>query len=285
MLPELSRRVRRVRNVRRVAVPLYQAYRRATAPRNGNRMLVNSMAKAGTHLLSSQLTRLPEVTFSGIGAIQEHHATSVGLGGAMPAYDAAALQRQLASCPRASFVMSHLFWDEATEAMVDELGFHMVQVVRDPRDVLVSLLHYIRGFPGHPSYSVIAQQFNTWDEQMVAAIEGFPPSIYGRGWAPFSARIENFQPWLSRVPTLRYESFVSADPSVRRMEQVRLLDGLGLPIDNKTLELMSAGIGDKWSATYRQGGAGGWQSEFSDHAYVRFLAVAGDATRALGYDV
>ncbi len=87
MLPELSRRLRRVRAVRRAAVPAYQAYRRATAPRDGHRMLVNSMGKSGTHLVSSQLTRLHEVSFSGIGAVQDQHAVRPGPSGEMPVYD------------------------------------------------------------------------------------------------------------------------------------------------------------------------------------------------------
>ena len=76
----LQRAVRRARRgavLRRVGVPVYVRYRRLTAPRDGQPILVNSIPKAGTHLVSSMLDRLPGISFSGMLLQQDLHAADL----------------------------------------------------------------------------------------------------------------------------------------------------------------------------------------------------------------
>ena len=95
----------------------------------GPKILANSIPKAGTHLLTRCLTLLPGITDSGLrlrGRVQDER-----------------LQARLRLVGGGCFLPAHIFYTQHREQILSDLGFRMVLIIRDPRDIVVSHYHYV----------------------------------------------------------------------------------------------------------------------------------------------
>src|SRR5262249_46396601 len=98
-------------------------------------VLANSIPKAGTYLLKKCLSLLPGLTPADV-----HLDINLEI---------AYMRRLLAEAPPGAIVTGHLVHRTAYAEMLADEGYRSALIVRDPRDVAVSFVHYVTRTPEH----------------------------------------------------------------------------------------------------------------------------------------
>jgi hypothetical protein len=124
--------------------------------------LINSLPKAGTHLLAKVVAMLAGVRVAGFlnAAVRSQTFASsesgpvmipVGVGNPrMVPRDR--IRRVLEGFGRGSFVIAHVPFSQDMAALLTEMDIRMVSIIRDPRDVIVSHAEYVAKIPGTAIY-------------------------------------------------------------------------------------------------------------------------------------
>jgi sulfotransferase 6B1 len=247
--------------------------------------VINSIPKAGTHLVASVLSRVPKVNFSGIFIAHDFVAGKIAdREGDMPAYDKNWLREELSKIRAGTFANCHLFYDAHTRDLLAGPDLSAVFVVRDPRDIIISQLNYIEQFQGHHFHRHLTRNFPTRTERLDALIYGWEPTgpIGGvddlpiRGMADVGTRLRSFRGWSEVLPTFKFEQFASAQDRESLDQSLhRLLEAVGL-VELCDVDTVRGGIGDKWSATFNNATAGNWTKELSARQASAVADLAGD---------
>jgi hypothetical protein len=247
-------------------------------------LFANSFPKSGTHLLTQVLqgfTRIAPVADSGLPAI----VTFDGPTG-QPRPEGAILADLRRLLP-GDIAYGHLHARPEIRAALAGEGFCAFFILRDPRDVVVSHVHYVTEMaPNHVHHRYYAEALHTFEERLAASILGRPdldvpfPDIRGR--------FEPYLGWLDcpEVLTLRYEDFVSA----REATLARVLDhaqsrGLTVKLPRaEALRELQSSINPRKSPTFRSGETGKWREAFTTSHKALFKQVGGDLLVKLGYE-
>jgi len=259
---------------------------RAGSPglKNSPVFFTNSFPKSGTHLLTQVLEGFPLVgpaVDSGLPAVVMFEGAS---GRERTTRE---ILRDLQHLSRGDIGYGHL---HARPEIMDRFtadDFCAYFILRDPRDVVVSHVHYVTEIePNHVHHDYYTQTLKTFDERLRTSITGRPdaanpfPDIAGR-FAPFLG-------WLSQpaVLALKYEDFntdrVAAVTTVLRHAVERGFQ-LTMPQD-QAVERLMAQMDPQRSPTFRQGKSGGWRTKFTDEHKSLFKQVAGNLLITLGYE-
>ena len=244
----------------------------------------NSFPKSGTHLLTQVLqgfTQLGGAVNSGLPAIVMYEGTTGRL------RSVEAILGDLARLRSGGIAYGHLHARPEIIAYLCRDGFVPYFILRDPRDVAVSHVHYVTGMASnHVHHDYYAGTLQSFDERLKTSILGRP------GWEALfpdiRARFEPYMDWLGQpeVLTLRYEDFISE--RVGTLEQVldhALSRGFSIHVDRKeAVGILERNIAPERSPTFREGRAGGWRESFQAEHKALFKQVAGDLLIRLGYE-
>ncbi len=239
----------------------YQAYARAQFWRTGPRIFVNSIPKAGTHLLTAELERFPELQNSRLHLeIARIKVPGQRTPEGHPVIDHAKVARAVSQVRKGQFFSAHVFWTQELEDLVTANGSKMVFMVRDPRDVLLSRLHYVLRLRRHWLHSYLTTQFDNAADRLRVLINGNAEPLV----LSLRTTLEGYRPWLQRpnVLTVRFEDLVgargggSAEAKLAALEAIAGHCGLA-PAHLQELAASSSGA----TATLRKGRIGGWREE------------------------
>ena len=247
-------------------------------------LFANSFPKSGTHLLTQILDGFPLIgpaVNSGLPAIVMYD----GATGEERAE--AAIKADLSVLSNGDTSYGHLHALPWIQSILAAPGFATFFILRDPRDVVVSHVHYVTDIePNHVHHEYYSQNLHTFEERLKTSILGRPdaqhpfPDIAGR-FAPFMGWLEKKQ-----VLTLKYEALM-AEP--RAMTNV-MLDfaverGFPLAVENsRAVDILLSGINPQKSPTFRKGKSGGWVNAFSRENKALFKETAGELLIKLGYE-
>lgn len=270
-------------------------------------LFANSFPKSGTHLLTQVLegfAKIGPAVVSGLPAI----VTYQGDTGQQRAEND--ILREIDRLLPGDIAYGHL---HATPGITDRLsqpGIAAFFILRDPRDVVVSHVHYVTDMePNHIHHHYYTTQLMTFDERLRTSILGIPnPDI------PFPDISERFKPYLGwldcdEVLTLHYEDFIavtvdrplslsplsvfsqasdviyrSSDALYRSLDHA-LTRGFPLAVSRQqAIQTLAESIDPRRSPTFRSGKIGGWKNQFSEENKQLFKEVAGDLLIQLGYE-
>jgi len=257
-------------------------------------LFANSFPKSGTHLLTQVMhgfSRIGPAVDGGLPAV----VTFDGFTGRQRSQTEilADLRRLLPGDIAYGHV--HAF-PQAVEFLCQD-GMAAYFILRDPRDVVVSHVHYVAEMaPSHIHHRYYHEVLHTFDERLKASIAGVPEQELERaaGKPVFEAlpdirqRFEPFFGWLERPQALvlRYEDFLSERrETVQKVLEHAIRRGFkpASPFD-EAVGALEASIDPQRSPTFRSGKAGGWRSAFNDEHRQLFQQVAGDLIARLGYE-
>jgi hypothetical protein len=247
-------------------------------------LFANSFPKSGTHLLTQILQGFPGVgpaVDSGLPAV----VTFDGYSGRQRSSQAilSDLQRLLPG----DIAYGHL---HALPPAVDFLrrdGIAAWFILRDPRDVVISHVHYITEMePDHIHHAYYTQTLTSFDQRLRTSILGMPgedipfPDIAGR-FAPYLGWLEQPQ-----VLSLRFEQLIiDRDRALGSVLDHAVQHGFPLCIDRpEALRRLAGAIDPQRSPTFRSGKVGGWKEKFSPENTALFKEIAGDLLVRLGYE-
>ncbi len=280
------------------------------------RILINSMPKSGTHLLTQVVDLLGyrdhgahETAWLrakdrlGLGAPvvlahlrvkrnwQRRMAALGNRGGptipidvTMPVQTPIALaQRWLHAIPPGQYLSGHVPWTEATAGLLRAEGLKHVIIVRDPRDVLVSFVHYVVR-PEH----ILSRDFRDLspDERVRLALEGGRGAASGVQITGLREGFASILAWQQEPSVLfvRFEALIGergdGSSAEQRAAVQAICQHLELAHDDALIDQVCLRAFDTGAATFRRGKIGAWRDELTpeqiDLANASFAALLQD---------
>ena len=240
---------------------------------NGPRIFINSVPKAGTHLLETTLAQFPQLRFSGRPTVtgwSDDHRTRV--------------QQALRRIRRGSFRSGHSrYWPELRQTIV-ERQIKVIQMIRDPRDVIVSQWKYVTQINlVHKEGRALRAAADT--DKLLCMIEGIPGAI-----SPLGDVWKAHRGWLSFPEALvvRFEELIGPRGGGTRELQMnalaRIARHLGISADTELLELVGRNLFSERSATFRQGRIAAWREELHPEHNAAIKRHLGSLLVELGYE-
>lgn len=252
----------------------------------GLRVLVNSVPKAGTHLL---LELVRNIVGDGPWLDDRDVKSPEGYAGFLDSVD------QRIAMHSAGFAFKgHIPWFPEIEAGLESRGVRVLLIVRDLRDVACSTLRWMRDLsPDWPASRTLLT-LPSDHARLMRIIEGLteehPFNLdSGINWsAPLPLRFERLIRWADCIPetsVIRYEDLLGASGAARQNQAISgVLDGLGIEADAATIRRLGESVFNPGAITFHTGSAGGWEREFSPEHRRRFVELGGDAVNSrFGY--
>jgi len=247
-------------------------------------LFANSFPKSGTHLLTQILdgfTQIGPAVNSGLPAV----VTYDGFSGHQRQVQEilADLQRLLPG----DIAYGHVHALPEIIAYIAKARFAFYFILRDPRDVVVSHVHYVTDMEtNHIHHHYFKNELSSFDERLSASIQGRPELEID--FPNIRQRFEPFMGWLDQpnILTLRYEDFILE----RKLTLAQVLDfaiqrGFPLQMEREiALERLENSIDPQRSPTFRTGKAGGWKVQFTEAHKQLFKDISGDLLIRLGYE-
>jgi len=293
LLLRLRKRVRPRRTLRRLLRRMDR--RRAGLPR----VLVNGWPRSGTHLLRRCVSLLPGLAWDGLWVppgIDRGLATLD-----MPAESASTeprpqvlveFDRVLSSLSPGEYVMTHLRYHPAAVRLIEQRGFRALLILRDLRDLAVSLAFFIVSHPEHRQHDYFSRTLRSDDERLLACIVGTdpPPGSSVPRMVNIGTRFQDFRPWMC-VPlnyTTRFERLVGPQGGGSLEVQCREIETIArhlrLSLAPAQVESVAAQLFGQGSSTFRRGQIGSWKEHFNEEQKAAFKRVAGRELIELGYE-
>ncbi len=251
----------------------------ASAPR----LFGNAIPKAGSHLLHQVLQG-----FTAIGPFVVPGMPPVNRDAANRKRDAAGIAAQLAAMLPGDVRYGYLPYRPDFARWLTAPGWATVLILRDPRDVVVSLMHYIaERQTSHDFYEAFQTRWTTPKARLQAIIQGarLPHSRLSDPASQYAAYLG----WLDHpeVLVVRFEDLVRS----RQATLVRILDfvqqrgawQLTLPRE-QALAALERAIRPHRSGTFRKGQPGEWRQWFDEDLKRLFKEHTGDLLIRLGYE-
>jgi len=267
---------------RAILLALWHGYARIRVWDRGPRVLINSIPKAGTHLLSSALEQNTPL-FNSRRHVQMHKINQLAPSGQKTLdveLDANAFAKHVHRVRDGQFFSAHMFHDPAIEDVLAMNGIRTIFVVRDPRDILLSTLHYIKGLRRHHLHKLYTEVVTDLDDQIAVELEGRSEEPYQR---PLKYRLQQYLGWTSSssVLTVRFEDLIGArggmSDKARDEAYARLSDHLGLAVVPRATSTNSP--------TFRKGMGFGWRGELTEAQARRINNACGEEINSLGYEI
>ena len=231
------------------------------------RVLVVSLPKAGTHLVERAVCLHPRLHRRLLPTLSPENIGEEGLSGAV---------RALRS---GQVLVGHLPFDPAYPALLEDVK--TLFVVRDPRDIAVSLAHYIGGRGDHPlhfAYSTRPDERSRIELAILGDAEARPPAPSLEGL------LAGFSGWLeSGALVVRFEELIGSrgggDAFVQGKAIRAIYDHLGVQPPPRLSERLFSSS----SPTFRKGQIGQWRDSFDPELEALFEREAGRWMDVYGY--
>jgi hypothetical protein len=258
--------------------------------RDQPRVLCNSFQKSGTHLLVGLVQAAGPLRGYQRRAYW-HHLNRARVA----ARKRPVLQAELARLGRASpgeICRGHLGADPRVVEFLERERFVHLFGYRDPRDVVVSLLHWWERHDEIESWPFL--YFGSLDspaERLRFLIEGWPEGLSDSrfpaecDYPNIGARFAEFAPWLSNPHCLavRFEDLV--DDRTKAEAYRRIAAAVFPDADpDATVARMEAGSAPEGSRTFRAGRSGDWRETFEPEHVAAMKRCAGQLLIDLGYE-
>ena len=266
------------------------------------RIVANSIPKSGTNLLARLLTLLGFEQTSEMGIrsrlvagpfsparklLRARSKEKVTIGVVSPQrIDRRWLERRLSRVPDRCFVTAHCVYSPELASLFAGERMRVVCILRDPRDVAVSQMHYIKQKTRHPIHEAFMALPSDYERLLVTIRGG---ALGMRELLSLDERYRQFLGWQDdeNAIVVKFEDLVglrgggSAEAQRRTVE--RVARHLGVWVHEETVSSIEEdlfGLG----RTFRKGKIGGWRSEFSEEHVQAAREIAGPLLVKLGYE-
>jgi hypothetical protein len=186
------------------------------------------------------------------------------------------------------FATGHVPYSEELVALLADMGMKSLLILRDPRDVVISLTNYVVDRPNHflhEFYQTLSES-----ERIMYSIKGIEQrSSTTPGLLNIYERYQSVLPWISCElnHTTRFEDLVgpqgggSLDAQIEELENIAR--HLNIRRDLQDIKQVSERLFGGTS-TFRKGMIGNWRGHFSEEHRNAFKEAAGQLLLELGYE-
>ena len=252
------------------------------------RIIANGLPKAGTNLLIKALTTVARMHRSrraihGQTPTRERAGQVVPIGVDTPrAVPLSEVRNRLRWVAPGSVVSAHLPDSGVARELLDELGYRMALIVRDPRDVAVSFADFVSNLPAHWLHERFAAA--PADQRLLWAIDGIPGEL--DDIATRTRRVTGWRTWPA-AHVVRFEDLIGPSGGGDAQVQAESLMALVAHSDATVSLEAATAAGPRLfggTRTFRRGQLGGWREHFEPVHIARMKELAGDLLVELGYE-
>jgi hypothetical protein len=267
------------------------------------KVIINSLPKSGTHLVAKLLDLAGmkdcRVVFDrqvligrswlekNVKNLSRTDGREIVMGIDMPlAVPTRFVEEKFAAVKAGEYVKAHTGYTTAVIRLAQRFEMKPVVVVRDPRDVIISFVHFVLENRKHPLFKTL-NAFKEREKCIDAAIDGgFFDGIYLEN---IRARCHSLDPWLDTpgIPVVRFEDLIGSkgkgSDAVQHSSIKRILDYIGLEKSDAELDEIAANLHGPGRVTFRKGVIGESKKEMSPTQLQRADAVLGDIYERWGY--
>jgi hypothetical protein len=242
------------------------------------RLFLNSIPKSGTHLLQQIVLGMPNLRIQTNGQYYEGYPSQLN-----------DQFKRLRSMKPGEVGAGHVYYSDTWAHTLRRLKIKSIFIVRDPRDSVVSLMHFIvNQHPQHELHPYFVNQLQTSKQRFLTLIHGVrTQNVDYPGVVEWHDR---FLRWRSdpNILTIKYEDLMT-NPQTRKKTLEKIFDfvwkGRTPPYPKPIMiQLMENHIDPKKSATFRKGQIGNWKHEFDNETKQVFKEVAGRLLIGMGYE-
>lgn len=239
---------------------------------NGPRVICTSIPKAGTNLAIRLLCLHPQL-------YRRLHRT-VDDASFVPA----TLDQLMSRLRPGQTIASHMRFSNELAEVLSSGGYKHIYVTRDPRDLAISIVHYVMREKSHYLHSAFASLAN-FDDRLKLAICGSKDA----GLQPIGERYDASAGWLdSGAVVVRFEDLVgkrgggcdqSQRESVLRVFKHLQVDASDTIVDSTCEQLFSS-----QTRTFRKGTLRQWEGDYSAESVILFKENCGEQLVRYGYE-
>ncbi len=208
------------------------------------------------------------------------------------------VQEELLKLKSGEIRSGHLYYSETIKRFLDAQRVRRIFMVRDPRDMILSMLLSILRNPEHPHQTYFRQHFKSMDERLLRMINGFMESRavskqYGEvqiGYGDINEHYNRYLRWMDDPGTLtiRYEQ-AAGDPKLLHGELARVVDYVWPDLQEGgrkfTKEQYLQRISRlKLVKPKHHLPPGRWKKAYTPETIAAFKKVAGELLIYLGYE-
>lgn len=241
-------------------------------------VLANSIPKAGTNLLIQTLTMIDYYHRKIHKTFYESNENE--------------LKSIVTKNNRNKILVGHLPYNEKLGEDLKNNSVIKILIVRDPRDIALSNVHYIQSIDkSHRLHKYFSKNLKSFNERLSASICGIPaielngePASMDVGW-----HIRRYLGWCidPECLVIRFEDLIGKNgggTDERQHETLRkILEHLSINKSEGEIETIAKKIFNPGSRTFNRGVIGQWKLVYKNQHIRQFECVAGDCIDALGY--
>lgn len=250
---------------------------RLRADTSGPRILSNSIPKSGTHLLTRCLWLLPGVEDSDLRIRGRIKPETLG--------------KRLNQVGGGCFIPLHLAFTPERKQLLTDLGFTMVLIARDPRDIAVSHFHYVSRQARMHRLRAYYNSLPDDSARLMTSIRGIPESKWQGHMrlGDISRRCLVYLDWADHgACVVQFEKLIGPLGGGTRQAQHgeirKIAAHLDMALDSSTVEYVAANVYYHKSSTFRKGIVGDWMNHMTPEHKAAFKEVAGQLLIDLGYE-
>ena len=196
------------------------------------------------------------------------------------------LKRRLSMVPEDCFVTAHCVYTPELAGLFQEGGLKTVCILRDPRDVAVSQMHYLKQLKNHFAHEEY-MALPSDRERLLVSIRG--AELGGRKLQSLAERYGRFLRWErdGGAVMVKFEDLVGpkggGSEEAQQLAVERVATHLGLPVNERVVGLVGENLFGS-GRTFRKGQIGGWREEFEKEHERAVEEVAGPLLVEMGYE-
>lgn len=263
----------------------------------GPKVVVTTIPKSGTHLLDSILERIPpmrRIEKFGLNAnLKRHPYNFIPVGEKCPmgigrpiTVRASAIRQRLGKLQPGTYGLGQIPYSPITKRLIEATGARMIVAIRDPRAIVVSLMHHSLNKEAHFLHDRL-KGMNSDKQRLTALISGVS-STSGERRQGLAHQIDLILGWIDDPDTLtvRFEDLVGAAGGGDDARQVTAIQALGQHIGKDLTAEDAATIGREMfgkGRTFRSGSIDSWREALDADVLAALNEEVGDRLERLGY--
>jgi hypothetical protein len=273
--------------------------------------LLNSVPKAGTHLLKRVVELLPGMTATNIhlgrerlrhlgivgvrqaGAQDSRAMMPIGVDRATRYFPRDVVRQSLVNLTAGTFATAHVPYSRNLGALLDEMHVRIICITRDPRDIVVSHAHYVSNQPPDspffetPLYNYY--QYLSDDERIMVSIVGVRDEARRLNLLDIKTRLESVLAWRQEPfhYATTFERLVGPRGGGSRDAQLQEIRAICAHLGIVCTEQRVGEIADSLfggTTTFRKGLIGGWREHFTEKHKAACKDLMGQMLIDLGYE-
>jgi sulfotransferase 6B1 len=232
------------------------------------KVLCVSVPKAGTHLVERAVCLHPRLYRRRLPTLNPLNMGDEGLPGV------------LASTRPGQVVLAHVPYEDGYAAALEQEDVRVLFAVRDPRDIAVSLAHYIGDREDHPLHPLFAPRDLRGRIELAITGDGDarPPA------PSLESILAGFAGWLgSGALVVRFEDLVGGRGGGTAESQERVLGEIYAHLGVEAEPGLRERVFSEASPTFRRGSIGQWRQELDPELEALFEREAGRWMETYGY--